>query len=193
MGHRILVGALALSTVLSPVLFMAPASAQSTPSNTARGKSGTIPVQDATNATMAKGIKDKGMTSCDNCGLTGRAAAPTPSMLGDDIPLATGKGIKDNAVKGAGNIPPSTGRVAEPRPTDHPAMAGADKGKSGTIKSDPATAAPAEQRNNSGAGGKPSATAKGGKTGWILGIGGLAAIVAVLAASGSGNDSPASR
>ncbi len=55
-----------------------------------KGKSATIPVEPPTveGPATEKGIKDKGMTSCGNCGLTGREAAPPPVDDGAAPPSA---------------------------------------------------------------------------------------------------------
>ena len=56
------------------------------------------PVDDAAAPNTEKGIKDKGMTSCGNCGLTGKVAAPPPvddgAAPGSTAKTAKGKGPK---------------------------------------------------------------------------------------------------
>ncbi len=110
----------------------------------------------------------------------------------DDVaPPSAEKGIKDNAVKGCSGCG-MTGRVAAPPAVADPAPPppSVDFETGQLLIKTPIKPVPA-RRAHSGPGGTPPSTAKGGKTGWLLGIGGLAAILAVVAVSGGGT--PVSR
>ncbi len=159
-----------------------------TPPSVAKGKSGVIkPRDDVAPPSAEKGIKDQAVKGCGNCGVTGRVAAPPavadPAPPPPSVDIETGQLlIKDKPVaarrahSGPGGTPPSTAAALKKR-------------KGPKIRDDSVYSTPL--RVSPPGGGAPS-TAKGGKTGWLLGIGGLAAILAVVAASGGGG-TPVSR
>jgi hypothetical protein len=124
----------------------------------AKGKSAVMkptPPDDVT--TTEKGIKDKGVSGCGNCGLTGREAAPPPADDGT-APASVEKG------KSA---------VMKPTPPDDAAPS-AERGKSGVLK-------PHDDGCN-GCGAK-----KGKTGWIILSVAALAGGVAILASSGNDN------
>lgn len=103
-------GALALSAALLSVTATGPAEA--------KGKSGVIkPRDDVAPPSAEKGIKDKGMTSCGNCGLTGKEAAPPPVDDGaapaPSVDIETGQLL----IKDKPN-PPSAAKKKKSRPKE---------------------------------------------------------------------------
>lgn len=190
MRHRLFVWTLAISTTMSPVLLTTHASAQSAPSGAARGKSATIPPPPSDDvAPTERGIKDPGVKSCGSCGMTGREAAPPPIVVGA-APSAERTGRpkeRDDPARDTSRAAPGSGPNAAARNKTGWILCCNAAGKSYEV---PAGTPGAVRAPDTGTG--PRATAKGGKTGWILGIGGLAAIIAVVAASGSGSGAPVS-
>jgi hypothetical protein len=121
------------SGVITPPINVAPATTKnkchgpgchmqdgSAVTESAKNKTGTIPVEnDVANPATERGIKDPGVRSCGNCGLTGKEAAPPPVDDGAAPPSAeweTGQ-IRD---KGKPQRPPATERRAHSGPGGTP-------------------------------------------------------------------------
>jgi hypothetical protein len=170
---------------------------------TERGKSGVLkPNEPTAVATTERGIKDNGVKGCTGCGLTGRAAAPPPPASGETTDSIYGPGVSPEVVQ---DQPAASGTGRNKSGTLPPPEPSAEKGKTGWIIVTPeppmATDKPGRPKvrdkpystssRSVPPSGTPHSTAKGGKTGWLLGIGGLAAIAAVVAVS-SGSGTPAS-
>ncbi len=145
-----------------------------------------------TPAQTERGIRDNGVKSHSGGMTSGRVATPPPVDDGATPPSAE-YGVDRQILE---KPPRETMRSAATGPgggagVDTPPSA--DYGVDGQIidrgRDRPRVT---ERRAHSGPGGTPPSTAKGGKTGWLLGIGGLAAIIAVVAAS-SGGGTPVSR
>lgn len=131
-----------------------------------------------------KGIKDPGVKSCGNCGLTGREAAPPPVDDGATPPsvdIETGQMLD----KGPRHKPHVTERNKSDTIKPDPPLAG-ERNKSDTIKPNP----PEVARNKSDTikPDPPLAAAGKNKSGWILpALGGIALVGTIVAVSGGGN------
>ncbi len=124
---------------------------------------------DPPEAATEKGIKDKGMTSCGNCGLTGREAAPPPV---DDASAPATERNKSDTIK------------------PDPPLAG-QRNKSDTIKPDPPLAGQRNKSDKIKEG--PPLLGLRNKTGWIIPVLGVASASALVAlAAGGGSDNPTS-
>jgi hypothetical protein len=113
---------------------------------------------------------------------------PTPP---DDV-TTTERGIKDQGIKSCGSCGLTSGRAAAPPPPASGETTDSIYGPGVSpevVQGQPA--ASGTERNKSGTLPPPEPSAAKGKTGWLLGIGGLAAIAAVVAVS-SGSGTPAS-
>ena len=186
-NHRIGATALAVALLASTGGFLNEAKAVETgqllikdkPRPAARNKSGTIQPNPPT--ATEKGIKDPGVKSCGSCGLTaGRVAAPPavadPAPPPPSVDIETGQLlIKDKptaaterrAHNGPGGTPPATA-----------------KNQLCGVPYTPPCVTGAAQRS-------ASTATKGGKSALALGIGGLAALAAIVAATSGGT--PVSR